>query len=100
MHLLPNPDLKRLTRIMKALANEHRLDLYFQIWEQQQMAVPRSECFVSDIAAKMKIGAPTISHHIKELETAGLIVTQKVGKQITASIEPTTRAFLLEQFGS
>lgn len=93
-----SPDIKRLTRIMKALANEHRLELYFQIWKQQQMAVPQSECFVSDIAAKMKIGAPTISHHVKELEAAGLITTQKVGKQITASIEPETRAFLLERF--
>jgi len=94
------PDLKRLTRIMKALANEHRLDLYFQIWQQQQLAVPQSECFVSDIAAKMRIGAPTISHHIKELEAAGLIRTQKVGKQITAVVEPATRAFLLERFRS
>ena len=95
-----NPDLRRLTRILKALANEHRLDLYLQIWQQQQLAVPRSECFVSDIAAKMKIGAPTISHHIKELESAGLIITQKVGKQVTAAADPTTRAFLLEQLNS
>ena len=95
-----SPDLKRLTRILKALANEHRLDLYFQIWEQQQLAVPRSACFVSDIAARMRIGAPTISHHIKELEAAGLIVTQKVGKQLTASVDPATRAFLLARLGS
>lgn len=91
------PDIKRLTRIMKALANEHRLELYFQISEQERLAVPRSECFVSDIAAKMRIGAPTISHHVKELEMADLIITQKVGKQITASINSQTRAFLLEQ---
>lgn len=93
-----SPDLRRLTRIMKALANEHRLDLYFQIWQQERMAVPQSECFVSDIAAKMKIGAPTISHHVKELEAAELIVTQKVGKQITATINSETRTFLLNRF--
>ncbi|WP_046243426.1 ArsR/SmtB family transcription factor [Hymenobacter terrenus] len=93
-----SPD-KRLTRILKALANEHRLSLYLQIWQQQRMAVPRSECFVSDLAAKMKIGAPTISHHIKELESAGLITTQKVGKQITASADPETHSFVLTQLG-
>ncbi|HEX8656417.1 MAG TPA: metalloregulator ArsR/SmtB family transcription factor [Hymenobacter sp.] len=93
------PSNKRLTRILKALANEHRLSLYLQIWQQQRMAVPRSECFVSDLAAKMKIGAPTISHHIKELESAGLITTQKVGKQITASADPETHAFVLTQLG-
>ncbi|WP_310395434.1 metalloregulator ArsR/SmtB family transcription factor [Hymenobacter sp.] len=90
---------KRLTRILKALANEHRLSLYLQIWQQQRMAVPRSECFVSDLAAKMKIGAPTISHHIKELESAGLITTQKVGKQITAAADPETHSFVLTQLG-
>lgn len=83
---------------MKALANEHRLKLYFQIWKQQQMAVPQSQCFVSDIAATLKIGAPTVSHHVKELEAAGLITTQKVGKQITATIDLATRELLLEQF--
>jgi DNA-binding transcriptional ArsR family regulator len=91
---------KRLTRILKALANEHRLDLYLQIRQQERMAMPRSECFVSDLAAKMKIGAPTISHHVKELESAGLITTQKVGKQITASADAETYAFMLAQLSS
>ena len=93
-------DHKRLTRILKALANEHRLSLYQQIWQQQRVSLPRSECFVSDLAAKMKIGAPTVSHHVKELEAAGLIVTQKVGKHITASADPDTHAFMLAQLGT
>ncbi|WP_206684023.1 ArsR/SmtB family transcription factor [Pontibacter beigongshangensis] len=91
-------DINKMTRIMKALANENRLELYLQIWQQKKVAVPESDCFVSDIAAKMNIGAPTISHHIKELESAGLIRVQKVGKQLTASINDETKRYLREAF--
>ncbi len=91
-------DIKKLTRIMKALANDNRLELYLQIRHLEQLAVPQSECFVSDIAAKMKIGAPTISHHIKELESAGLIRVQKLGKQITASVNEETKNYVREVF--
>ncbi len=83
---------------MKALSNENRLQLYLQIWHQERIAVPRSECFISDIAAKYKIGAPTISHHIKELEAAELIYTNKIGKQITAAINEETRQYLIDAF--
>ncbi len=93
-----NERIKKLSRIMKALSNENRLQLYLQIWHQERMAVPRHLCYISDIAAKFKIGAPTISHHIKELEAADLIYTEKVGKQITATINEETRQYLLEAF--
>lgn len=90
--------IKKITKITKALSNENRLRLYLQIWRQEKMAVPSNECFVSDIADKFNIGAPTISHHIKELESAELIKTYKVGKQITASIDEDTRHYFLTFF--
>lgn len=93
-------EVKQLAKIMKALSNENRLKLYLQIWRQEKMAVPKNECFISDIADKFKIGAPTISHHIKELENADLITTHKVGKQITASINEDTRHYFLSSFSS
>lgn len=83
---------------MKALSNENRLQLYLQIWNQEKLAVPKSECFISDIAAKFNIGAPTISHHIKELEAADLIYTNKIGKQVTASINEETKKYLIAAF--
>ena len=93
-----NEHIKKLSKIMRALSNENRLQLYLQIWHQERMAVPQYICFISDIAAKFKIGAPTISHHIKELEAADLISTDKVGKQIIATINEETRQFLLDAF--
>jgi ArsR family transcriptional regulator, arsenate/arsenite/antimonite-responsive transcriptional repressor len=93
-----NKDIKKLSKIMKALSNENRLQLYLQIWSQEKLAVPKSECFISDIAAKFNIGAPTISHHIKELEAADLIYTNKIGKQVTASINKETKKYLIAAF--
>ena len=83
-------DLKQLTRILKALGNENRLRLYLAIREQQELHVDRPACFTQDIAASLRIGAPTISHHLKELERSGLIATERVGKQLAARIVPET----------
>jgi DNA-binding transcriptional ArsR family regulator len=44
------------------------------------------KCFVSDIMSSFNIGAPTISHHLKELSDAGLITTERKGKFLTARI--------------
>ena len=44
------------------------------------------ECFITDIINKFNIGAPTISHHLKELSNAGLIITEKRGKFLIAKI--------------
>ena len=42
------------------------------------------DCCVSDIIGSLKIGAPTVSHHLKELSNAGLIVTERQGKFLIA----------------
>jgi DNA-binding transcriptional ArsR family regulator len=41
-------------------------------------------CVVSTIIDNLKIGAPTVSHHLKELVNAGLIVTERQGKFLIA----------------
>ena len=48
------------------------------------------ECFISEIINKFNIGAPTISHHLKELSNAGLITTEKRGKFLIAKINKET----------
>ena len=91
---MPAPDIRRVTQILKALASENRLRLYLAIREAEQLSVEGAKCFTSDIAARLKIGAPTVSHHLKELERAGLIRTEREGKRITATLDPSTAALV------
>lgn len=78
---------KDLVRIMKALANETRLDLYLEIARQQEANFEAGPgCLITEIKDLFNIGAPTMSHHLKELSNAGLITTEKRGKHLVARI--------------
>ena len=77
----------QLAKILKALSNQTRLELYLQIARQNEADFDTgSECFISDIVGSLNIGAPTVSHHLKELSNAGLISTERRGKFLTAII--------------
>lgn len=81
----------KLSKIMKALSNQTRLELYLQIAKQSEANFDTgSECFISDIVGSLRIGAPTISHHLKELANADLIVTERRGKFLAARINMET----------
>ena len=78
---------------MKALANEHRLALYLGIAEKAEsdFEVPAC-CHVSQVVKAFTLTAPTISHHLKELVSADLIVTEKRGKYLVARVNRDTLA--------
>ncbi len=74
-------DTRKMVKIFKALSNENRLELYLKIAEAHEAGFEAGgQCWVSDISACLNIGAPTISHHIKELVNAELITTERKGK--------------------
>ncbi len=81
----------RLTKILKALSNQTRLELYLQIARQSEADFETGcECFITDIVGSLNIGAPTVSHHLKELSNADLISTERRGKFLTATINKKT----------
>jgi len=83
-------DTKRMAAVMKALSHPNRLELFLEIAnageDREYDAGCACECFVSEIVKRMKIGAPTVSHHLKELANAGLIETERQGKFLVARI--------------
>lgn len=83
---------------MKALSNPNRLALYLEIAKYQEKDFDAGECHISDIAKCFKIGAPTISHHLKELSSVGLINTEKRGKYLVAKINKQVIVELGELF--
>jgi ArsR family transcriptional regulator len=70
------------TAILKALADPKRFELLERI--------SRSSCPVGcgEACAALAIAPATLSHHIKELETAGLIEVRREGKFAFLSIKP------------
>ena len=80
-------DIKKMTKIFKALSNENRLEIYLEIVKNSEQSYDaNNECFISEILDALKIGAPTISHHLKELSNAELIFTEKRGKFLVARV--------------
>lgn len=78
---------KKMAEIFKALSNEKRLEIFLQILKSERKSFPETcDCFVSEIIGKIGIGAPTVSHHLKELSSAGLIETEKNGKFLVARV--------------
>ncbi|HEY3706890.1 MAG TPA: metalloregulator ArsR/SmtB family transcription factor [Terracidiphilus sp.] len=70
------------TAILKALADPKR----FQLLER----IARSTCPLGCSAARdaLAISPATLSHHVKELQTAGLVEVKREGKFIFLSLRP------------
>jgi ArsR family transcriptional regulator len=72
----------RRTAILKALADPRRFELL------EHIAKASCPFGCSQARAALPISAATLSHHIKELETAGLITIQRAGKFHSMSLRP------------
>jgi DNA-binding transcriptional ArsR family regulator len=89
----------------KALGNQHRLALFRRL---AACCPPGTTCSTED-AARLCIGRlgegldispSTLSHHIKELNRAGLVQMARKGKQIECWVDPRTLKQLAAFFGT
>lgn len=81
---------KEMAKVFKALSNEQRLNLFRMIYYWQR-TMPESECCgVQKAFTKacdcMDLSRSTISHHLKELQLAGLITCDKDGQALVCTI--------------
>ncbi len=74
---MPQLDEDRLHLIARALADPRRLDLLRRIGQ----AGDTLAC--EELRGCTEVSAATVSHHMKELETAGLIESTREGKFVT-----------------
>jgi DNA-binding transcriptional ArsR family regulator len=86
-----NKDNKNLIKIFKALADENRQKILLFIYRkeckcQENKFSCRNETCIKDLSKLLDITAPTISHHIKELVNAKLIITRKEGRWVYCKI--------------
>ncbi|MEP6862200.1 MAG: metalloregulator ArsR/SmtB family transcription factor [Deltaproteobacteria bacterium] len=94
---MPKDDLDVLARMFRALSNPNRLRLFMNLLDESKLDLAKGrvhDCFLAKLLAGLDLGAPTVSHHVKELTDAGLITTQREGKQLTCSVDPEGLATL------
>ena len=77
---------KGLARVFKALWDENRLAI-FQLLRERcaggcEVSEDGANRTVTEIAKDFDLALSTVSHHLKELRNAGLIICEKRGKQV------------------
>ena len=84
-------ELNRMSKVFRALSNKNRLQIFLNLLDESRLDLAKGrthDCFLANIISGLRIGAPSVSHHLRELESAGLIETSKEGKQLVCSIRP------------
>lgn len=89
-------DLKDLAQAFKALSNPNRLAMYLELLRSTETNV--KSCGLAELIDRLDIGAPTVSHHTKELVSAGLIEVERDGKFIRCRLNEIMRAKLARFF--
>lgn len=70
------------TKALAALAQPTRLDVFRLL-----MRCAPGGCYAGDIAAKLEVPPATLSFHLKHLEQAGLITSQRESRHIVYSAD-------------
>src|ERR1700754_2489843 len=71
--IMENGTEKRLLDTLKVLADESRLSLLRLVHEHERT--------VGDLAERVQLGEPTVSHHLTRLREVGLVTLRMAGNQ-------------------
>lgn len=90
---------RQLARIFRALSNPNRLRIYAEVLKSDAARFEAAcGCFLTDVVRSLRVSAPTISHHVKELVGADLIQVERQGKFLVCRANPKTVALVRELF--
>ena len=98
-------NLEQMAESFKALSNPNRLQIFQRLLN---CCEPGTLCSVdelkgycvSELGEDLSVAPSTLSHHIKELQRAGLIKTQRRGKNVDCFVEPNKVQLLKEFFAA
>lgn len=88
-----NRQIKRVSGMLKALCNPHRLRIFQRLCT---CCPPGTKCegkgsvlpCVGEVGKDLGIAPSTLSHHLKELKNAGLIEMERNGQNIQCCVDP------------
>ena len=87
---IPSPDdFEIVSTILKQLCDAVRIRIFWLLCH-------REEC-VLDISAMMQMSSPAVSHHLKQLRQAGLVVSRRSGKEVFYRASDTSEAHFLHE---
>lgn len=76
-------------------------DVFSQLCDSTRLRILwllcHSEECVNDIAAAVEMSSPAVSHHLRTLRQAGLIVGRREGKEVLYTLQNTKEASLVHQ---
>ena len=92
-----------LAESFKALSNPNRLQIFLRL---MRCCIPGTVCStntmngfcVGELGETLSVAPSTLSHHIKELQRAGLIKTQRRGQNVECYVDPEKVNILKEFF--
>ncbi|WP_210727965.1 ArsR/SmtB family transcription factor [Cellulomonas septica] len=73
-------DISRLLRVVSEPTRLQLLSLIFQ--------APDGRARVVDLTAALRLRQPTISHHLKLMDEAGIVAREPIGREVWYSIVP------------
>ena len=82
-------DFETVAALMKQLGDPSRLRIFWLLCHTQ-------EC-VANIAALVEMSSPAVSHHLRVLKSAGLIVSRRDGKEMLYKAADTEMAEAMHQ---
>ena len=82
---------RQFSLISKALADSRRYEIL------EKLGHAGDQCACSDIRECTPVSAATLSHHMKELENAGLVESEREGKFVNYTIRRDILAAYLER---
>ncbi|TDE12843.1 ArsR/SmtB family transcription factor [Dyadobacter psychrotolerans] len=76
-------DVRKVERISKALSDPSRIAML------QQLAQKENCLYCHEISDFVDLSQPSISHHVKQLSDADLILVEKEGRQVKYKLNKT-----------
>lgn len=100
---MSNYSIEKQAERFKALSNPHRLALFQRLVHCCEpgtaCSLEHASCLsVGQLGEKVNIAPSTLSHHLKELNRAGLVQMERRGKQVFCWVEASTLQNLARLF--